>query len=381
MTDRYNAGPVSSKSGRFANRPYNYGCYMNFSLFTEIQCPDGAAPAARLDEFLEQAERADALRFRGFWIAEIHCQPGMSLLSAPYVVLGAAAQRTKRLRLGVAVNTLPVHHPVQLAEQAATLDLLSHGRMDFAAGGGHPHSRAYECFGADHQKTHEIVEESVKIIQAAWTEETVSFDGRFFKIPRVVVNPKPLQKPPPPIYIAASSMEGVELAARMGVNLFLPIHTRTREQVVELANAYWQNLKSHCHDAAGRELGLLVPMHLARTAGEAQERARDGIMSYYRTIGEMRSSYIDWLTARGDPLPPRLLKTATGELTFERVCAEHAIVGDSDFAAARLGQLAAETRAAHMLVWMNIGSMPHRLVLESMEQFAREVMSRFEAAL
>jgi alkanesulfonate monooxygenase SsuD/methylene tetrahydromethanopterin reductase-like flavin-dependent oxidoreductase (luciferase family) len=305
----------------------------------------------------------------------------MSLLSAPYAVLGAASQRTKRLRLGVAVNTLPVHHPVQLAEQAATLDLLSHGRMDFAAGGGHPHSRVYECFGADHQATHEVVEESLKVIQAAWTEEVLSFDGRFFKIPGVTVNPKPLQKPHPPVYIAASSDEGVTLAARMGVNLFLPIHTRTREQVVALANTYWEELQAGGHAAAERELGLLVPMHLAGSVKEAQARARDGMMSYYRTIAEMRSGYIDWLSARGAPLPPRLLKTATGDLTFERVSAEHAVVGDADSAVAALRELAGKTRAAHILAWMNIGSVRHNHVVESMERFAREVMPRIGDAL
>ena len=352
---------------------------MKVSLFTEIQCPAGAAPTEQLDEFLEQAELADALGFRGFWIAEIHCQPRFSLLSSPYVVLGAVSQRTKRLRLGVAVNTLPVHHPVQIAEQAATLDLLSHGRMDFAAGGGHPHSRVYECFGADHLATHEIVEESLKVIQAAWTDDTLSFDGRFFKIPEVVVNPRPLQKPHPPLYIAASSPEGVELAARLGVNLFLPIHTRTREQVAALAHSYWERLDREGHDKTKRELGLLVPMHLAESTKAAEKRAREGIMSYYRTIAEMRSSYIDWLNARGAPLPPRLLKTATGDLTFERVCAEHAVVGDSDSVAAALGELAGKTRAAHILAWMNIGSMPHSLVLESMRQFAREVMPRIGA--
>src|SRR5437660_522977 len=98
---------------------------MKFSLFTEIQCPPGTSPDIRLNEFLEQAELADRLGFYGFWIAEIHCQPRFSLLSAPSVVLGAAAQRTHRLRLGVAVNTLPVHHPVHSAEQAAMLDLIS----------------------------------------------------------------------------------------------------------------------------------------------------------------------------------------------------------------------------------------------------------------
>ena len=98
---------------------------MKSSLFTEIQCPVGSSPEKRLKEFLEQAELADHLGFTTFWIAEIHCQPKFSLLAAPYVVLGAVAQRTKRLRLGVAVNTLPIHHPVQLAEESAMLDILS----------------------------------------------------------------------------------------------------------------------------------------------------------------------------------------------------------------------------------------------------------------
>ena len=187
---------------------------------------------------MEQAELADRLGFGTYWIAEIHCQPKFSLLSAPYVVLGAVAQRTKRLRLGVAVNTLPVHHPVQLAEEAAMLDLVSNGRMDFAAGGGHPHSRAYECFGADHKSTHDFMAEGIEIIQKAWSEETLTFKGKLFDIPEVIINPKPVQKPLPPIHMATSSLDGVEVGARLGVNLLLPIHTRTPEQVVEYAQAY-----------------------------------------------------------------------------------------------------------------------------------------------
>src|SRR2546430_15636730 len=126
---------------------------MKFSLFTEIQCPAGSSPEMRLNEFLDQAELADQLGFRVFWIAEIHCQPRFSLLSAPYVVLGAAAQRTRRLRLGVAVNTLPIYHPVNLAGQAAMLDLISNGRMDFSAGGGHSPSRGVELLCLAHKFT------------------------------------------------------------------------------------------------------------------------------------------------------------------------------------------------------------------------------------
>src|SRR5918996_794500 len=297
---------------------------MRFSLFTEIQCPDGSLPAARLEEFMEQAELADRLGFNAFWIAEIHCQPKFSLLTAPYVVLGGVAQRTRRLRLGVAVNTLPIHHPVQMAEQAAMLDLLSGGRMDFAAGGGHPHSRVYECFGADHKQTHEYMEESLAIIRKAWTQETLSFDGRFFQIPEVIVNPKPVQNPPPPFYMATSSLEGVEVGARMGVNLLLPIHTRTPEQVAEFSQAYWTGLKKNHHDR--HELGLLVPMHLAETTSQARSRAQaeDGVMTYFKTIADMRSQYIDWLTRRGVDLPARLGRSGAGQpVAYEKGCGDH----------------------------------------------------------
>ena len=351
---------------------------MKFSLFTEIQSPAGSSPETRLNEFLEQAELADRLGFRGFWIAEIHCQPRFSLLSAPYVVLGAVAQRTRRLRLGVAVNTLPVHHPVQMAEAAALLDVLSHGRMDFAAGGGHPHSRVYECFGADHTQTHDFMEESLAIIRKAWTEETLRFEGRFFQIPEVVVNPKPVQKPLPPFYLATSSPEGVQVGARLGVNLLLPIHTRTPAQVLEYAQAYWHGLEKHRHNREPRELGLLVPMHLSKNKAEAKARAEEGIMSYFKTIADMRSDYIDWLTRRGVELPLRLTRSGAGQpVTYETVCAQHAVVGDAQFAIKTLRDLARKTGAAHFLIWMNIGAVPDSLVKESMVQFAEEVMPSF----
>jgi len=350
---------------------------MKASLFTEIQCPDGTSPLVRLEEFLEQAVLADRLGFRGFWIAEVHCQPRFSLLSAPYTVLGAVSQRTERLRLGVAVNLVTVHHPVQVAEQAAMLDQLSHGRMDFAAGGGHPHTRVYECFGVEHEKTREIMEESLKIIQAAWKEDVLRFDGEFFRIPDIVVNPKPWQRPHPPIYIAASSPDGVEFAARLGFNLFLPLHTRTRKQVLDLSDSYWELLQRNGHDPLQREMGLLIPMHLAESGGEARRRSADGIMSYYQTIGDMRKDYIQWIAQKGIAMPGRLSRTAAGEgLTFERVCAEHAVVGDSEGAAAALERLADETGATHILAWMNIGSVPHSFVRQSMERFARDVMPR-----
>jgi alkanesulfonate monooxygenase SsuD/methylene tetrahydromethanopterin reductase-like flavin-dependent oxidoreductase (luciferase family) len=276
----------------------------------------------------------------------------------------------------VAVNTLPVHHPVQLAEEAAMLDLLSNGRMEFAAGGGHPHSRAYECFGADHKSTHEFMAEGLEVIRKAWSEETLTYKGKFFDIPEVIVNPKPIQKPLPPIYMATSSLDGVEVGSRLGVNLFLPIHTRPPEQVVEYANAYWGGLKQNGHNSGSRELGLLLPMHLARSAAEAKARSEGGVMSYFRTITDMRVDYTAWLTRRGVELPARLRTAAGTQVGFDTVCEKHAVIGDSRLAVEKIKELTQKTGASTILTWFNIGTVPHAAVKESMQQFASEVMPK-----
>jgi len=349
---------------------------MKVSLFTEVQCPSGSVPAELLGQFLEQAELADNLGYDGYWIAEIHFTPSFSLLSAPYVVLGAASQRTRNLRLGVAVNTLPVHHPMQLAEQAATLDVLSNGRMCFAAGGGHPHTRAYECFGVEHEHVRDIMEESIEVIRLAWTEEAVDYQGRFFRIPSIVANPKPVQQPHPPLYTAASSLDGVNFAARMGLNLFIPVHVRTAEELREFAATYWKVLADHGHDPEDHELGLLLPMHVGGTPDEARARSEAGVMSYYDVIRETRGSYAQWLTAQGRPLPERLRKNAAaGSLTFDRVCSEFAAIGTADQVVDRVAGLARDTGAGHVLAWMNIGSVSHPHIKESMQRFAEDALS------
>ena len=353
---------------------------MKVSLFTEVQCPSGSVPAELLEQFLEQAELADTLGYDGYWIAEIHFTPSFSLLSAPYVVLGAATQRTRNLRLGVAVNTLPVHHPMQLAEQAATLDVLSNGRMCFAAGGGHPHTRAYECFGVEHEHVRDIMRESIEVIRLAWTRDAVDYEGQFFRIPGIVANPRPLQQPHPPIYTAASSLDGVNFAARMGLNLFIPVHVRTAEELREFAAAYWKALADHGHDPEEHELGLLLPMHVGGTEAEAEARSEAGVMSYYDVIRETRGNYAEWLTARGRPLPERLRRNAAaGGLSFDRVCSEFAAIGTAGRVVDRIGDLARDTGAAHVLAWMNIGSVSHDHIKESMQRFAEDALPAVRA--
>jgi alkanesulfonate monooxygenase SsuD/methylene tetrahydromethanopterin reductase-like flavin-dependent oxidoreductase (luciferase family) len=349
---------------------------MKLCLFTEVQCPPGTSPEQRLDELLEQAELADKLGYHALWISEIHFQPAFSLLAAPYVVMGAIAARTRRLRLGVAVNILPVHHPVDLAEQAATLDVLSHGRVDFIVGRGHQHSRVYEGFGAEGMRSQDVMEESLAVIRAAWTRDLLEFHGRYYDVPEVVVNPKPVQQPHPPVYVAATTPESVEAAARQGLPLCQAAHIVTRAQLLHDIATYREGLSRHGHDPARRELTLSIPVHVAPTTAQAQEQARDGFMDYFRVIGDVRADYIAWLARQGKESPLGM----RDPITFEHLCDEGAIVCDPPTAVAKLQRFIAETGAARILCWMNMGRIPHARVLESMDLFAREVAPHLQAA-
>jgi alkanesulfonate monooxygenase SsuD/methylene tetrahydromethanopterin reductase-like flavin-dependent oxidoreductase (luciferase family) len=219
--------------------------------------------------------------------------------------------------------------------------------------------------------------EGLEIIRRAWSDEVLTFKGKFFSIPGVVVNPKPIQNPLPPFYIATSSLDGVAVAARLGTHLMLPIHTRTPEQVREYSRVYWHALEKSGWDPGTKELALLVPVHLASTTAAARARCESGIMSYFKTIADMRSDYTDWLVRRGEELPARLRSAAGQPVNFVTVCSQHAVVGDSAMAVAALKELANDTGASHFLAWFNIGSVPHALIIESMQQFASEVLPQF----
>jgi alkanesulfonate monooxygenase SsuD/methylene tetrahydromethanopterin reductase-like flavin-dependent oxidoreductase (luciferase family) len=176
--------------------------------------------------------------------------------------------------------------------------------------------------------------------------------------------------------MATSSLDGVEVGARLGINMFLPIHTRTPEQVTEYANAYWNGLKEHGHDPKSRELGLLIPMHLAKTTAEAKARSEAGVMSYFKTSLDLRLDYTDWLTRRGVELPARLRTAAGSMVGFDTVCDKHAVIGDSNLAIDKLKELTQQTGATHLLTWFNIGTVPHATVKASMGQFASDVMPK-----
>ena len=146
---------------------------MEIGLFTEFQCPPGMDEAQAFDESLAQMTAAEELGFHAVWLAEIHFQKGRSVLSSPLVIAAAIAKLTRRVKIGIAVQILPLAHPLHLAEDVATLDHLSKGRLDFGVGrSGLPEH--YERFNVPYSESRERFQETLDILLKAWTEESIA---------------------------------------------------------------------------------------------------------------------------------------------------------------------------------------------------------------
>src|SRR5438128_6442352 len=192
---------------------------MRFGLFYEHQLPrpwsDGADERL-LSDALEQIELADGLGFHTAWEVEHHFLEEYSHSSAPEVFLGAASQRTSRIRLGHGIVQIPhtVNHPARVAERIATLDLLSGGRVEFGTGES---SSAAELggFGVRRTAKRGMWEDAMAAIAHMFVEEPFAgWDSKYLKMPPRNVVPKPLQKPHPPLWVACSRRETIQFAGR-----------------------------------------------------------------------------------------------------------------------------------------------------------------------
>lgn len=164
---------------------------MRFGTYFFLQAPSGRTGAEVLPEEVDQMVLAEDLGFDSVWLTEHH-YADYGLSSAPSVLLATVAARTHRVRLGTAVYVIPFHHPLRLAEETASTDILSGGRLTVGLGRG---NRPMEFYGhgVPQEESRGRMEEGVDVLLQAWTQERVNFTGRYWRIRNVPVYPKPLQ--------------------------------------------------------------------------------------------------------------------------------------------------------------------------------------------
>jgi alkanesulfonate monooxygenase SsuD/methylene tetrahydromethanopterin reductase-like flavin-dependent oxidoreductase (luciferase family) len=244
---------------------------MEFGLFGGAKSA-GAGPSAdsqTYGSFIDYVLHAEQLGYRSLFVVEHHFT-GNSQVSASLNLLSFLAGRTTRMRLGTAVVVLPWHNPVLLAEQVATLDLLSGGRFDFGVGKGYRDSE-FESFCIPKAEATERFEECMAILRKAWTSEgRFTHQGKHWNFRDIVVEPRPLQRPHPPFWMGAGSFEGIERAGREGYNLLLD-QLAPIELVIERVAVYRAALEARGERYDGMRVGVTRAVQIV---ANAQERSR-----------------------------------------------------------------------------------------------------------
>ena len=271
---------------------------MEFGLFLEFPVREGATENEAFKESFRLVDEAEELGVESVWLAEYHFTPGR-VLSSPVTISAAIAGRTRRIRLGTAVLLLPLANPVRVAEDIATLDQISDGRVEFGIGRG-TFPNVHEGFGVPFSESRARFEESIEIILKAWTTESFSFSGEHFTINELSVNPKPFQIPHPPVRVGVTSAESFPIIGRMGYDILInPSRVFTLAELKPSIQEYRQARKDAGHDGEG-EVGLRIPIYLSHDARKAHDEPMESAMFSMGRLSERVASYAGHAGTLGD---------------------------------------------------------------------------------
>jgi alkanesulfonate monooxygenase SsuD/methylene tetrahydromethanopterin reductase-like flavin-dependent oxidoreductase (luciferase family) len=352
---------------------------VRFATYYFLQAPPGHADADILREEVDQMVLSEELGFDSIWLTEHH-YADYGLSSAPSVLLATVAARTRRIRLAIAVYVIPFHHPLRLAEETATIDILSGGRLTVGLGRG---NRPMEFYGhgVPQEQSRSRMEEGVEVLLQAWTRERVEFQGKHWNIHNVPVYPKPLQKPHPPLAFAVTSPETIAWTAKQGFGMLssglgtpLPQTLKNRDAYVEgLRSSHFT--KSQIDDLLARWV-VTKHVYVAPTDAEARAEARGPEMWY-------RDAFIRSLSAEAiSGLPPSVYENSEAMInrlrsqTWEDLLESALFIGSPDTIARKIEELT-QAGVGELACWMSFGGLAPDKVRRSMRLFAEEVMPRF----
>jgi alkanesulfonate monooxygenase SsuD/methylene tetrahydromethanopterin reductase-like flavin-dependent oxidoreductase (luciferase family) len=321
-------------------------------------------PASRHRNLVEQAVAAEAVGFTSVHLGEHHfCD---YILSSPPVVLGAIAERTTTLRLSTGV-TLGVNlDPVRIAEDYATVDVLSDGRVEPCVGRGTFFPHTFKAFGQDPRQAKATFAEHIELLVLLWTEEEINWSGSFRPaLTGHTTTPRPVQQPRPPIWLGAgASAESVELAARLGLWLMLPTVFGTPEAFVPMVDLYEERWEHYGHDPAARRVGCCSHTHVRRDSGEARRRWEPRYRTYIEWVNELQSQ-----SSEGR-------KPGLGGFDFERLCRHTALCGSPAEVVDRMGQIEQLLRLDTHLLMFDMGGLPDDELFATIELVGAEVIPR-----
>ena len=309
---------------------------MEFGMFHEFHRMPGQTET---DAFTTSFELVDAAERSGLdvmWLAELHSAPERSVLAAPLNIASAIAATTKRMKIGIAVQVLPLCHPVRIAEEATTVDHISHGRLIMGVGrSGFP--RTYQAYGISYAESRERFAEVLEILKRAWTQERFSYDGRYYHFDNVCVVPKPYQAPYPELRIAVNSPDTFESTGAQGYPIFVATRLGDLNELVPNLQVYRNAWAAAGHPGNGKVF-LRVPVYVAATEAQALSEPEESVMYFYRYLGQRIEESATLEGARAiENRAERGQRLQT--INYDEVLRSKIVVGTPAMVADRLAQL------------------------------------------
>src|SRR5215472_6874767 len=348
---------------------------MEFGTFMEFPPLGDAAEAVAFDQALGEVAAADKWGLDAVWLAELHGAPERSVLSASMMIASAVAAATERVRIGIAVQVLPLSHPLRLAEEAATVDQVSRGRLIYGIGRSGV-VRTYEEYGISYDESRERFAETLEIMRLAWTQPRFSYQGKYHSFDDVALSPKPYQKPYPELRMAGATPETFPAIGRLGFPVFVAVRQGPFKQLVPYIEAYRSAYQEAGHPGTG-QVYLRVPAYLADTEARARAELEASLMGFFRYQAELGRDSAR--RAGGEVALQRLKRVERLEaLTFDEALATQVICGTPDSFAARLREVEEELGLDGILAELNCGGqIPHDGVVRALKLLCEEVKPRF----
>jgi alkanesulfonate monooxygenase SsuD/methylene tetrahydromethanopterin reductase-like flavin-dependent oxidoreductase (luciferase family) len=348
---------------------------MEFGMFHQFPALPGRTEREAFEEAFAQIDAAERWGLDVMWLAELHFDPQRSVLSAPLSIASAIAARTSRINIGIAVQVLPLCHPLRLAEEAATVDQISGGRLIFGVGrSGLP--RTYEDYGVSYAESRDRFGEVLDIVERAWSQPAFSYEGRYYSFKNIAVTPKPLQKPFPSIRIAAASPDTYPAVGERGLPIFINARYGSFSEFAPEIRRYREAFTAAGHHGRG-QVFLRVPTYIAETEDRARSEARESLMHFYREQAERLRDSLSRAGTRAIEGRAERLKRIEN-LTYEEALTGQVLIGSPASATERLMALREELGIDGILAELNCGGLiPHERVMTALRLLCEEVMPRF----
>jgi alkanesulfonate monooxygenase SsuD/methylene tetrahydromethanopterin reductase-like flavin-dependent oxidoreductase (luciferase family) len=347
------------------------GHAVHFGLFVEEMRHGATQPSAFRDIF-DLADRAEAWGVDCVWLGEIHFTPVRSVISASLQVASSIATRTRRLRVGTAVQVLPLNHPLRIAEEVATLDHISEGRLEFGIGRSGV-VRTYDVYGIAYGESQARFREGLEIIRQAWKGEPFSYDGEFYRVQNATVVPRPYQVPHPPIRMATTSDETFPAAGRMGLPIFVGLRATEIADLQRQLAPYRQAWREAGHPGQP-SVYLRIPVYASTTEQGAVEEPRLSLTSFFARQSELARSAVGRAGA-GPADRRRQQAERMASLSYEDILARKVVVGTAAGVIEGLTRLRDELGLDGIVAELNPGGLiPAELETRSLRILTREVL-------